>query len=92
MYVTTAWGFRRRPRGAGGGGGPTPRQPASRRDVRPGAADSARFSEAWRIGGGGVWTTPAYDAVLGVVILGVGNPAPSFDGAVRPGDMWPEGR
>jgi alcohol dehydrogenase (cytochrome c) len=49
-------------------------------------ADSARYAEAWRRGGGGVWTTPAYDPELGLIFFGTGNPAPVLDGGSRPGD------
>ena len=37
-------------------------------------------------GGAPVWTTPAYDAELGLLFIGTGNPAPDYDGSVRPGD------
>jgi glucose dehydrogenase len=32
-----------------------------------------------------VWTTPAYDPALGLIIFGIGNPAP-VDGRIAPGD------
>jgi alcohol dehydrogenase (cytochrome c) len=60
-------------------GDPLPRDTAQER------RDSAAWSDAWRRGGGPVWTTPAYDAELGLIIFGVGNPSPS-DGIVPPGD------
>ncbi len=47
--------------------------------------DSARYSDAWRHGGAAVWTTPAYDPALGLLIFTTGNPAP-LDGVVPPGD------
>lgn len=49
-------------------------------------SDSARYADAWRTGGGAVWTTPAYDAELGLIYFGTGNPVPEYDGSVRPGD------
>lgn len=55
------------------------------RDTSQERRDSAAWSDAWRRGGGPVWTTPAYDAELGLIIFGVGNPSPS-DGIVPPGD------
>lgn len=56
------------------------------RDLAREHADSARYADAWRHGGGPVWQTPAYDATLGVIVFTVGNPSPDLDGAVRPGD------
>lgn len=42
--------------------------------------------EDWKRGGGVVETTPAYDPASNTLFLVVGNPAPSLDGSVRPGD------
>jgi PQQ-dependent dehydrogenase (methanol/ethanol family) len=56
------------------------------RDLAAERADSARYPDSWRHGGGSVWSTPAYDPASGVLYVGVGNPAPSFDPSERPGD------
>lgn len=56
------------------------------RDLAREHRDSAHYADAWRLGGGGVWNTPSYDPALGLLYLGVGNPAPNMDGSVRPGD------
>ncbi|HEU4642192.1 MAG TPA: PQQ-binding-like beta-propeller repeat protein [Gemmatimonadaceae bacterium] len=56
------------------------------RDIEREKRDSARWADAWRTGGGGVWNTPSYDPELGLIYFGVGNPAPNMDGSVRPGD------
>jgi glucose dehydrogenase len=56
------------------------------RDIAREHADSARYADAWRIGGGSVWTTPAYDPKRGLIFFGVGNPVPEYDASVRPGD------
>jgi alcohol dehydrogenase (cytochrome c) len=56
------------------------------RDIERERADSGRYAESWRIGGGSVWTTPAYDPALGLLYLGTGNPVPEYDATVRPGD------
>ncbi|HEX6535156.1 MAG TPA: PQQ-binding-like beta-propeller repeat protein [Gemmatimonadaceae bacterium] len=56
------------------------------RDIAREKRDSARYPDAWRTGGGGVWNTPSYDPALGLIYFGVGNPAPNMDGSVRPGD------
>lgn len=42
-------------------------------------------NEAWRTGGGPTWQTGSYDAGLGLLYWGVGNPAP-WVGDLRPGD------
>ena len=56
------------------------------RDVAKEKADSAKYADAWKVGGGGVWTTPAYDKDLNLIFASVGNPSPDLDGSVRPGD------
>ncbi len=43
-------------------------------------------NEAWKSGGGPTWVTGSYDPSLDLLYWGVGNPAPPFDGDVRPGD------
>jgi alcohol dehydrogenase (cytochrome c) len=47
--------------------------------------DSAKYADAWRQGGGAVWSTPAYDDKLGLLIVATGNPYP-VEGVVPPGD------
>lgn len=42
--------------------------------------------DAWKHGGGMVWTTPAIDAERGLVIFSTGNPNPDLYGANRTGD------
>jgi alcohol dehydrogenase (cytochrome c) len=37
-------------------------------------------------GGGSHWSTVAVDAQAGLVLVPIGNPAPDFDGTVRPGN------
>jgi PQQ-dependent dehydrogenase (methanol/ethanol family) len=56
------------------------------RDLARERADSARYADSWRTGGGSVWQAPAVDPALGLVIFGVGNASPDLDGSVRPGD------
>jgi glucose dehydrogenase len=51
------------------GGSPLPR------DIAREQADSARYADAWQHGGGGVWTTPAYDTATGLLFFGTGNPS-----------------
>jgi glucose dehydrogenase len=49
-------------------------------------ADSAKYPDAWKIGGAGMWQAVAVDRDLGLVIFAVGNPSPDLDGSQRPGD------
>jgi PQQ-dependent dehydrogenase (methanol/ethanol family) len=56
------------------------------RDLARERADSARYADAWIVGGGSMWQAPAIDRALGLVIFAVGNASPDLDGSVRPGD------
>lgn len=42
--------------------------------------------DSWKGGGGMVWTTPAIDSKLGLLIFSTGNPNPDLFGASRKGD------
>lgn len=42
--------------------------------------------EAWKLGGGSIWTTGTYDPELNLMYWGVGNPGPDWNGDSRPGD------
>jgi alcohol dehydrogenase (cytochrome c) len=51
------------------------------------ATDPKTYSgNSWEAGGGMVWTTPAIDPKLGLVIFSTGNPNPDLDGTNRRGD------
>ena len=56
------------------------------RDLARERADSARYADTWKVGGGSMWQAPAIDRALGLVIFAVGNASPDLDGRVRPGD------
>jgi alcohol dehydrogenase (cytochrome c) len=43
-------------------------------------------NDAWKHGGGSVWTTGTYDPELNLTYWGIGNPGPDFNNAQRPGD------
>ena len=47
-------------------------------------ADPAQ--EAYKLGGGSIWTTGSYDPELNLMYWGVGNPGPDWNGDSRPGD------
>src|SRR5687767_10462842 len=42
--------------------------------------------DAWKTGGGPIWTTGSYDPELNLTYWGVGNPGPDWNGDGRPGD------
>ncbi|HVD45509.1 MAG TPA: PQQ-binding-like beta-propeller repeat protein, partial [Rubrobacter sp.] len=52
----------------------------------PGSETWPDDGEAWQRGGGNCWVTGTYDPELNLMYWGTGNPAPDFDGEVRPGD------
>ncbi|GAA1872863.1 MULTISPECIES: PQQ-dependent dehydrogenase, methanol/ethanol family [Pseudonocardia] len=52
----------------------------------PGSETWPDDGEAWQRGGANCWVTPTYDPELELLFQGTGNPAPDFDGGVRPGD------
>ena len=74
------------PNGWWGTWAPKAEQHSLNRDIAKEKADSAKYADAWERGGGGVWTTPAYDKQLNSIFVSVGNPSPDLDGSVRPGD------
>jgi PQQ-dependent dehydrogenase (methanol/ethanol family) len=74
------------PNGWWGTWDPTAEEHNLNRDIAKEKADSAKYADAWERGGGGVWTTPAYDKESNTIFLSVGNPSPDLDGSVRPGD------
>lgn len=56
------------------------------RDIAAERSDSAATTENWRIGGGGLTTTPAYDRRTNRLFVNVEGPAPMMGGGARPGD------
>lgn len=56
------------------------------RDIAAEKAAAPANAESWRVGGGSLWMTPAFDPALGLIYVGTGNPAPQNFGLTRPGD------
>ncbi|MGD2141717.1 MAG: PQQ-binding-like beta-propeller repeat protein, partial [Burkholderiales bacterium] len=56
------------------------------RDIEAEKARLSEYPNAWEVGGGSLWSTPALDKDLGLLYLGTGNPAPQMDDLSRPGD------
>jgi PQQ-dependent dehydrogenase (methanol/ethanol family) len=61
-------------------GVPLPRDTAREREAAP------RHPDAWKYGGGSIYTTPVVDAERQLLIFGTGNPSPQMADASRPGD------
>jgi len=54
---------------------------------QPGESGHETWSgDPWKIGGGGVWNSGAYDPELNLTYWGVGNPSPVVNGANSSGD------
>lgn len=79
-YVTKAEGWE------GGFVERTPDGLPLHRDIAAEKAAAPGNREAWRVGGGSLWMTPAFDPALGLIYVGTGNPAPQNFGLSRPGD------
>ncbi|MEN0060543.1 MAG: hypothetical protein AAGA48_00260 [Myxococcota bacterium] len=56
------------------------------RDIAEEKAQMQAYPNAWKVGGGSLWSTPALDAEMGVLFFGTGNPAPQMEEVSRPGD------
>ncbi len=56
------------------------------RNIQQEKADSGKYADAWRRGGGSVWMNAAVDEATKTMYVAVGNPSPDLDGGVRPGD------
>lgn len=56
------------------------------RDTRKERAEATRYREAWKYGGGSIYSTPVVDSARGLLIFGTGNPSPQMADASRPGD------
>jgi glucose dehydrogenase len=56
------------------------------RDLAQEKAALAQHADAWRAGGGSIYSTPALDRARGLVFFGTGNPSPIMEDSTRPGD------
>lgn len=56
------------------------------RDIETEKANFDKYKDAWKLGGGSIWTTPALDTELGLLYFGTGNPSPQMEDSTRPGD------
>jgi glucose dehydrogenase len=56
------------------------------RNVAMERAEAREHADAWRYGGGSIYSTPVVDAERQLLIFGTGNPSPQMADASRPGD------
>jgi PQQ-dependent dehydrogenase (methanol/ethanol family) len=56
------------------------------RDIAAEKAAYSAHADAWKIGGGATWMTPAVDVARNTIYVSTGNPSPDLLGAARPGD------
>ncbi|MEX2479425.1 MAG: PQQ-binding-like beta-propeller repeat protein [Gammaproteobacteria bacterium] len=56
------------------------------RDLEQERQQAAAHRDAWRTGGGSIYSSPSIDPDLGLIYFGTGNAAPTYDDSVRPGD------
>ena len=56
------------------------------RDIEAEKAASKKMGDPYKTLGGGVWQNPAVDLKTNRIFFVVGNPSPTFDGSLRPGD------
>ena len=56
------------------------------RDVAQERANAEKYKDAWRSGGGSIYSSPSIDPDLGLIYFGTGNAAPGYADHKRPGD------
>jgi len=64
----------------------TPYGVPMQRDIAAERADSAKYADSWKYGGGSIYATPVIDAKRNLLIFGTGNPSPQMADVSRPGD------
>ena len=56
------------------------------RDVAAERASAEHYRDAWKTGGGSIYSTPSIDAAHGLIYFGTGNASPGYEDDKRPGD------
>ena len=56
------------------------------RDLVAERASAAQYRDAWKTGGGSIYSTPSIDAAQGLIYFGTGNASPGYEDDKRPGD------
>lgn len=56
------------------------------RDIAAERAAAGKYRDAWRGGGGSIYSSPSIDPELGLIYFGTGNASPGYADYKRPGD------
>ena len=56
------------------------------RDIAVERAAADQHRDAWKTGGGSIYSTPSIDTELGLIYFGTGNASPGYEDDKRPGD------
>ncbi len=56
------------------------------RDLAAERANADKYGDAWKTGGGSIYSSPSVDPELGLIYFGTGNASPGYDDYKRPGD------
>lgn len=56
------------------------------RDIAAERANATKYRDAWKTGGGSIYSTPSVDAAQGLIYFGTGNASPGYEDDKRPGD------
>jgi PQQ-dependent dehydrogenase (methanol/ethanol family) len=56
------------------------------RDIAAERTNAAKYRDAWKTGGGSIYSTPSVDAAQGLIYFGTGNASPGYEDDKRPGD------
>ena len=56
------------------------------RDVTAERATAQKYRDAWKTGGGSIYSTPSIDTKHGLIYFGTGNASPGYEDDKRPGD------
>ena len=56
------------------------------RDLAAERANADKYGDAWKTGGGSIYSSPSIDPELGLIYFGTGNASPGYADDKRPGD------
>lgn len=56
------------------------------RDLTAERANAEKYQDAWKTGGGSIYSSPSIDPELGLIYFGTGNASPGYNDSKRPGD------
>ena len=59
---------------------------ALERDLAAERANADTYRDAWKTGGGSIYSSPSIDPELDLIYFGTGNASPGYDDSKRPGD------